>query len=98
MATASQLFTLENIVGGNGSPEMSMENNLSLRSKVPKETERTFPGVPEEGERGGSPQSYISGPFPSLGSQITWSHPDRRPHFVHRWQFCAPELSQNGHS
>lgn len=74
LATASQLFTLENSVRGNSSPEMTMESDLlmgmflSLRSKLPKEPEKTFSGSPKWGEWGGSPQCYINRLYPSLRS------------------------------
>lgn len=58
MATASQLFTLGHMVGGHGSPEMSVASNLSLRSKVLKETERTFPFIPK-GRRAGRKPSKL---------------------------------------
>lgn len=59
--------------------------NQFLRSKVLKETQRTFPDVPK-GRRTGRKSSKLHlWALSSLGSQITWSRPDRRPHFFHRW-------------
>lgn len=93
LVTASQLFTLENSVRGNSSPEMTMESDLlmgmfmSLRSKLPKETEKTFSGSPKWGEWGGSPQCCIYRLYLSLESYITWSLTEVRPCSVHGQQF-----------
>ena len=74
IAAASQLFSVENIVGRNCSPEMPMESNLlmvmylSLKSKLPKETKKTFPGSPKKGEQGEALRVNIFSLHPFLGS------------------------------
>lgn len=72
-ATASQLFTAENLVGGNRSSEKSLESNLlrgmywTLKLKLPEETEN-FSGSPKKGEQG---QALKVTP---LGFLLLWGH------------------------
>ena len=72
-ATASQLFTAENLVGGNRSSEKSLESNLlmgmywTLKLKLPEETEN-FSGSPKKGEQGEALK------VTPLGFLLLWGH------------------------
>lgn len=64
-ATASQLFTAENCVGGNRRSEKSLEGNLLvgmywiLKLKLTEETEENFSGSPKKEEQGEALKLHI---------------------------------------